>query len=206
MKHFFVLTFVFVSLLACNESNTSTATMDPDPEFPLDGLTLLEYPGTNAVQAIRKDGEGKTTEEGTLVNGKRDGAWYTYHPRNGMIKTITDFVEGKLNGIHTEFNDRGQLEVKAYYVNNVLDGPRYKYRFGKVVEDSFYVNGQLDGVYKTYHNNGKLNQESNFKNGVREGKAIYFDDKGIKIMEYEYKNGEIASGGKVDPPSATEPK
>jgi len=200
MKRYFILPSILILMMACGGDSSQPESITAD--FPLDGFEVLEYPGTDAYQATKKDEKGQVSEEGTIQNGKRNGTWYTYHQRTGIVKTASDFINGILNGIHFEFNDRGQVEVKAYFVNGVVDGPRYKYRFGKIIEDAFYANGKLEGNYKQYHNNGKLQQESEFKNGERNGKATYFDDKGVMIMDYIYKDNEIVSGGKVDPPPA----
>ncbi|HHH49420.1 MAG TPA: hypothetical protein ENK52_00395 [Saprospiraceae bacterium] len=202
MKKIFLVLFATVFLFACNNSNNSNAST----EFAEPGFTLTTLPGTNTQYAVKKKENGDILEEGPVVNGLRQGTWITYHQRVNIPETFTTYAEGKLNGPHYAFNNRGQIVLRANFLNEVLDGPRIKYDFGKPSEEAFYVNGQLDGVYKTYHRNRKLQEESYFKNGKRDGAAKYYNEKEELIMSYEYKNNEIISGGKVDPPQPREKK
>lgn len=191
---------LITSLLASCGGNSSNASLAPD----LEGYQLEEYPGGTGQRAFAVDANGNVAEEGAVVNGQRNGAWLSYHATNKRIKTITNYLNGMPHGVHLELNDRGQVEVKAYYSAGVAHGARSSYRFGKATEEAFYKNGELDGPYRKYYNNGKPEQESIFVNGKREGAAKFYNDKGELILQYEYKNGEKVGGGKVEAAATTE--
>ncbi len=155
--------------------------------------------GGSAELAIKKDGAGNLAETGYTANGKKNGAWMTYHPEEGnRIKTLSSYTDGQLNGPHLEFSTRGQIEKKIEYKAGKYHGTFATYKFGRPEKISNYVNGELDGKYEEYNSAGKLMKEVNFKNGKQDGKLKYFDEEGNVTLEYEYKNGEKVSGGIID--------
>lgn len=190
MKH---LSFVFALILfaSCQQSA-------PPVPADLEGFTSEQVAGSDAVRVTKKDGGDFLTEQGFLVNGAKDGTWTTYHPEN-KIKIITNYIDGKKNGIHMELTNRGQIELLANYTNDQYDGPYAKYKFGRPQEEMTYVNGKLDGEMKVYFNSGgKLQKLITYKNGVQDGPLKFYDEEGNVTLEYTYKNGEKVSGGIVE--------
>ncbi len=163
----------------------------------LEGFTIENF--NNGLQkATKKNPAGQLLEEGELVNGLKSGAWITYYPEDGRIKTITNFINGKKNGVFLELNDRGSVNLQCHYVNDILHDKWAKYRFGSRAEKEVNYNmGEYDGFYREYYNNGKLLKEVEYKNGVQDGMFRQYSEDEQLIMEYEYKNGEKVSGGIV---------
>jgi len=152
--------------------------------------------GGGALKAIKKNGAGKIIEEGILINGKKNGAWMTYHEdKDDRIKTLANYVNDNLNGQYLTFSNRGQIETQTSYVNGQYDGVYTKYRFGNIEETAPYRNGQMEGTFKQFYNNNKLKLEAQYQNGKQHGSYKYYDEEGNVMMEYEYANGEKVSGG-----------
>ena len=164
--------------------------------FSEEGYELSNVPGANIQKAIKKNVDGIVVEEGYLSNGIQTGSWITYHPDNQLPKSMVNYANGMRNGLYLEFNDRGQIELRASYKNNQLHGAWGKYRFGRPTNTAFYDEGELDGVYKEYNmRDGKLIKEISYKSGKYDGPYKFYNDKGEVTLSYEYKNGEKVSGG-----------
>lgn len=51
---------------------------------------------------------------------------------------------------------------------------------------------EANGTYKRWYKNGKLMWRKEMKNGKENGKAEFYDDKGIKVAELIFSSGEIS--------------
>jgi len=196
-----ILLFGFITLLAAcgnggSAGNASGATVDSN------NFALTDIPGSDYQKAVKKDGDGRLLEEGTLLNGKKYGTWIIYYPEKQVPKTISNFVNGLFNGAYMEFNNRGQIEMLASYKNNALDGQYIKFKNGKPREKAGYKNGKMDGTYISYFDDykhsDKVQKEFNYKNGELDGTYRFYDEEGNLTLEYEYKNGKKIRGGIVD--------
>ena len=189
--------FLLFSVLLLSMACGKTSTQSPAPSANLQGFQETSF--ENGVSLAQKIGNDEMTlEEGTLLNGKKNGTWTTYHPDNGRVATITSYINGKKNGVYLEFTNRGQIELRANYKDDIFNGSYASYKFGtRPVKEINYKMGKIDGFYKEYHNNGKLQKEVSYKEGIQDGPFRQYNDEEKLIMEYEYKNGEKVSGGVV---------
>jgi len=192
MSKFLLFSFLLLSV-ACGK----TGTQSPAPSANLQGFQEISF--DNGVSFAQKMGNDNIIlEEGALLSGKKNGTWTTYHPDNGRVATITSFINGKKNGVYLEFTNRGQVELRANYKDDIFNGTYATYKFGtRQIKEISYNMGKIDGFYKEYHSNGKLQKEVSYKNGVQDGPFRQYNDEEKLIMEYEYKNGEKVSGGVV---------
>jgi len=180
-------------IAACGGGSTSSTPVASSVD--LTGFTQTQLPG-GGIKAVKKNAAGKIVEEGTLINGKRNGAWITYFDdKDDRIKSIANYVNDQPNGVFLTFSNRGQIETQTNYVNGIYDGAYLKYRFGNIEESATYVNGQMDGMFKQFYGNNKIKLEAGYKNGKQHGLYKYYDEDGKVMMEYEYNNGEKVSGG-----------
>lgn len=201
MKNVLFAILILTLFSSCNQSGGSAPVVDAS------GYILEAISGSETQHARIEDEEGNVIEKGFLLNGVKVGTWTTYKAGNEFPKTITSYVDGQYTGPYLEFNDRGQLELKAGYLNNQLHGAWGKYRFGRPEATANYINGQLDGTYKEFFTrDGKIQKEVNYKNGKEHGIMRFYNEDGEVTVEYEYKNGEKVSGGILNPDAPNEPK
>ena len=196
-------------LTACEQGGSASATGEPTENLATnpEEMAVEEVPGVQARRLFRTGRAGNLLEEGYQVDGKRTGAWVTYHPGSDIPQTVTNYVEGKANGIYMEFNERGQMRMLASYRNNKLHGYWAKYRFGRPTMEANYKDGELHGsVYEYDIGTGAVQKEITYANGVLDGPYRYFDEDGNITIEYVYKNGKKVKGGAVNTDGTNEPR
>ncbi len=202
MRNLFYL-IAIVLLYSCDNAAAGGAGEGVDTS----NYEITDVPGAEVKRAVRRDPAGNVLEEGFLRNGVKTGAWVVYEEGGSFPSKIISYIDGKYNGAYFEFNDRGQVDLKATYLDNKLDGPWGKYRFSRPEEEAYYRNGQLDGTYKKFFvRTGKLQSTIDYKNGVQDGLYRVYNEDGQITLEYEYRNGEKVGGGIVNPEQANEPK
>ncbi|MCG8386668.1 MAG: toxin-antitoxin system YwqK family antitoxin [Cytophagales bacterium] len=187
MKRLFLLPFLFAACQQTGLNDTSAGSLAGLPA----GAKKEPYPGNPAlVKVTLEKSAGIPLEQGTYLNGKRQGTWTTYH-NNELVKSITTYVNGVEEGAHIEIDDRGQLTLKAFYHDGALDGDYIAYNRTRVVERKFYNNGKLEGTVKKYYENGNIMEESLYKNGKLNGLSKWYDQQGNVTLQYEYKDGNL---------------
>lgn len=189
MRNFFFLSLILL-VSACNSAdNTNAAPIAPVEN--LEGYEIIDIPGTAFKTARKKSTDGSIEEEGQLLNGTKTGTWVTYHPTKTYPQKIITYTNGLANGPYFEFNNRGQMELKAFYRNNKLHGYWGQYSFGRPTHEANYKDGELDGAYREYKaTSGKIQKEISYKDGKMHGKYYYYDEEGNVSLEYTYENGE----------------
>ncbi|MBC66605.1 MAG: hypothetical protein CML63_07925 [Rhodobacteraceae bacterium] len=86
-------------------------------------------------------GEVNGRQNGTIINGKRDGFWESYF-------------------------ENGQLNWKGSYKNDNLDGPwEYYHKNGQLSFKGNYVDGKEEGSFEHFKENGKFEKRETWKNG-----------------------------------------
>jgi len=190
LRYLFPLLFLF----ACGGSGGSdTAVTTAAAPVNVGDYETVAIPGVDGlVRAIKKNGVGRTIEEGTLLNGQKHGAWIIHDDVKQQIVEIVNYHEGKKCGVSIKPNFAREKE-KSYYANDVLHGPSETYgNNAKPSMSSTYVNGQLEGKVVKYYDDGTtLKEESNYKNGKMHGSSKFYDQEGNVKLEYTYKNGKM---------------
>ncbi len=187
------LLLITLNFFACTEKNSAPVSAD------LSSYTIVDHPGGQIQKAIAADSNGKVTEEGEVLNGAKTGAWISYYPSEGRVKRITNYINGKKNGLHMTFSGRGHVELQCFYTEDQLDGPYMTFRNSsrKKIETTYKM-GVLNGKYIEYNDrNNKILKEMVYNNGKLDGQFKQYNDEGILVMEYQYKDGEKISGGIV---------
>lgn len=130
--------------------------------------------------------------------------------KNGQVKSIENFKNGKLNGEFKEFFEDGSLSqiatfkngdmknIKVFYENgNLKFEQNLKNRKGKY--RGYYTNGQLEaegevfqgdeiGLWKYYNENGSLSSEGMYKEGKKVGEWKFYKTDGSLLKTINYKN------------------
>jgi antitoxin component YwqK of YwqJK toxin-antitoxin module len=193
MKLLLTAVSLLIMITSCKQSTPSTEVV---ATFDTTGYTIQDIPGTNAQWAVKMDASGNRLDEGTIVNGQKEGTWIEYHTTGGFPSKSVNYLNGILNGPYIEYTNRGQISLKAFYKNNKLDGPWAKYNYGYLEKEANYENGLLNGTLREYDtNNRNLQREINYKDGKQHGLYRFYNADGEVTLEYEYNEGEKISGG-----------
>lgn len=123
--------------------------------------------------------------------GNRDGEWYFYY-KNGVLKAVVNYKDGKFNGAYKDFYDNGLPESDGFYKNGNVNGEFINfYRLGGKMNVRNYDDGIIDGKATYYHRNGKLQYEVTFNEGELDGEfKSYYDDGSLKEVSH-YDNGTL---------------
>lgn len=189
MKNLFFL-LILIGIFSCNKPvEISEATVSGLADLP---ETAIKEPFSDNPDLVRvsfTNSEGQT-ETGDYLFGKRNGSWTVLDP-NGLVRSITGYIDGQRQGTFIEIDDRGQLQTYGYYHNDKLHGEWVTYNRSRVKEERHYVDGVLEGLVSIYYDKGTIMEEGNYKNGVRHGVNKWYDQEGNVTIEYEYDNGEL---------------
>ena len=168
------------------QSTLDSVATDPIP-VGANQETFEDQPGL--VRAIVNNGS-VILQQGNYLNGKREGIWSEFHP-NGLLKSATSYVNGIREGLYVELNQGGQMTKRFFYHNNIRHGEFKEFNYSTVKEERMYNMGKLEGLVKVYYDGGKIMEEGAYQNGLREGISKWYDQNGNVTITYEYKNGEL---------------
>lgn len=84
------------------------------------------------------------------------------------------------------YNDGG----KMIQINSKKDTIIYS-NYDAVKLESKQIKNSLTGItlYTRYYRNGKTMWEKSIQHGIENGRSRYFNNQGIKVAEFEYRNG-----------------
>ena len=192
MKKVFSLTalVIFFALLivACsNDSSVSGDTMLPLP--PAHAQIEPYDDGTGLIKVTRYAPDG-ILEQGDYLNNFREGVYTEFHA-NGYVKTSCGYVRGKKQGQMLTLDDKGQIQERATYHNDVLNGPFFIYNRTRIKEKRNYVDGKLSGMLEKFYPNGTIMEVSNYFDGQLNGVARWYDQEGNLSIEYTYEDGQL---------------
>jgi antitoxin component YwqK of YwqJK toxin-antitoxin module len=153
-------------------------------------------------------------------NGLLDGTLFLYYstPIDSIpiLKSITNFTNGIINGVHKIWNRNGGLLLECEYKNALMINKYIEYydpadiilndgllsdeeeenenrnenRSIKMLEIDFNEFGVINGLLKKYSDRGLLLLEIEYKNGEKNGfHKIYHKRIGTLFIEKHYSNG-----------------
>lgn len=109
---------------------------------------------------------GNILEEGTLIDGKRNGNYTSYY-LNGDIKSIEEYRSGTI------------IQKKKYVEGGVL------------IFTAYMVNGSSKMQVYTYNASGQIKSKGlEGLNGLKDGEWFYYDENNVQIKIENYKSGE----------------
>ena len=197
----FLIIVILGTFSACSTDNS----LADGKMIPILEPTMHEEPYNDGSGLVRVTtyGAGKVIlEQGNYLNGYREGVYIEYHV-NGFIKSSVGYIQGKKEGQYLLIDDKGQVQERSSYHQDVLNGPRVKYNRSRVKETSQYSNGELHGLLEKFYPNAKIMERSYYNSGQLDGVARWYDQAGSNTIAYEYKMGELI--GDVELEFATPP-
>lgn len=63
---------------------------------------------------VRFSGEVTGQRQGTIKNGKKEGAWFYYY-RNGQLEWKETFKNGKWDGLRVTYHENGKISSKQTF-------------------------------------------------------------------------------------------
>ena len=116
---------------------------------------------------------GKITgkDQGTIINGKREGAWVSYWIAiNEPLRSKGNYKNDKREGVWVSYHKNGRLEFKGNYKNGKGEGERVVYNdSGTLMQKGTYRDGKKEGYWVVYLKDGTVDKEytGTFKNGKK---------------------------------------
>ncbi|MFK8008137.1 MAG: toxin-antitoxin system YwqK family antitoxin, partial [Saprospiraceae bacterium] len=128
MKNFILLLTTIV-FFACGEPSAPAPTVATTGDFT--GYEIAKISGSEIEKAIKKNAQtGQLIEDGFISNGRKTGAWTTYHPSNNLtVYTVTNYVDGKKEGLYLEAETSNRVKTIGSYANDVKHGKWITYNF-----------------------------------------------------------------------------
>ena len=176
MQKKIIISFISFLLLSCNEDKIDQNELKEiidDKLLSKNLYSIHHYKSndkiTDDVYKIRYYKQTGEVLEKTSVE--------EYH-RNGQLKEIVYYKDGKIDGKNILYYEDGQVEEESYYENGELEGKRiFYYENGQVKQDSYYENGEFENKRFFYNEDGSISSEIDYDNGWRV-KAIYYYESG----------------------------
>lgn len=107
--------------------------------------------------------------------------------KNGQVKSIENFKNGKLNGEFKEFFENGSLFQVGTFKNGDMKNIKVFYENGNLKFEQNLKNRK--GKYRGYYPNGKLEVEGEVFQGDEIGLWKYYNEEG-NLLKTEYKNNQ----------------
>ncbi|PZF74703.1 energy transducer TonB [Taibaiella soli] len=170
-----------------------------------DSIWTYYRKGTNILRSTQRHGSdtirfwtvfydtlnGRTykSSEGNCIHTQNDSTWYRYYP-NGAVKSISYYVNGKLDKGYTSYDSLENILSKGYYASGEKTGV-WQYWDPKtltLLAKKSYLSGHLVGPQEYYYPNGKIktSEHYNIYTQMTNGKSYTNDGK-----ETEYKPSAI---------------
>jgi antitoxin component YwqK of YwqJK toxin-antitoxin module len=133
---------------------------------------------------------GKLKSETHYRFGKETGTT-TYYHHWYLTKTMeVEMKRGKRNGkfITRYFNNN--IEVEAYYKNDLIEGVEKQYYInGNPSVETHYTKGKKNGKVTSWYSNGYIRESGAFVNDMFDGEWVNYDERGMLVGEGSFVNG-----------------
>ena len=119
--------------------------------------------------------------------GHKTGIWLAYH-KNGIVKSIENYKEGKMHGPQIYLSDRGYLMTEKNYIEGKAQGEHRLYdAYARMLELITYEQDVRAGLYQRYApQTYKISEEGYYVDGKKHGKYSWFYDNGSPAAVYHY--------------------
>lgn len=122
----------------------------------------------------------------------------SYNDDNGQLVSISNFKDGRLNGIFSAYDEHGLLVMESHFKAGILHGMMTIYDAGKMQAKFMYADGIRDGESRHYNlKTGLLMGIEQYKADKLHGKSVWYTEEGGLLSEAMYQNGKL-HGQKTD--------
>ncbi len=177
------------------ESSKIVINGDKANHFRRDNVVKFTYQLNSEPQEhLLRAADGKLLEKGTLVCGKLQGDFLTYHADGTTIKDRSNYEKGKRQGNAFAYHANGLPSTSAQYRNDTLHGIVEKFSEKGNLRSRFeFKNGQPDGVYTMFYSDG-TKEEMGTRKGDNFANIQLFRLDGTLQMEVERSDAGVKRG------------
>ncbi len=118
---------------------------------------------------------GLKSSEGTLIDAKPNGYWYTYY-ENGNKRTEGNRSNFELDSLWIFYNEQGKIQTTIEYHQGKKNGWKQSYNDSVLLFKEYYKNDLKEAWSYTYYPNGKLQSEYFFDNGKQDDFSYRYSD------------------------------
>jgi antitoxin component YwqK of YwqJK toxin-antitoxin module len=187
-------------------TDSATYKTIPNNLFYLEGLIAATY---DSQYKITENGEcifyysnGVISDSGINKNGYHEGTWVE-HYYSSLVGSIINFKEGKMNGKHIAYYDKGNaVMIESQYKNDALYGSYKEYYISGNIKKEGYYSEDLKPLNVTEKNRDSLS--SQFPNisipkdffplfpiSLKNGTWKYYSENGELIKKEIWREGKL---------------
>lgn len=137
-------------------------------------MLALPWSGRAFAQEVQEthypSGELKERYE-TNEAGQKAGLYERFRT-DGTLEERAQYKADQLDGLRTQFDAAGRLEVESHYSRGLRFGSWVKYQEGSVVLKARYEKDQLNGRFERFLPDGRRLLQAQYKKGLLDGKYI----------------------------------
>lgn len=114
------------------------------------------------------------------------------HYPDGLLKSRSALVEGRVHGISEGWHPNGVLEVREHFVDGVSHGERSRwFQSGARQSTVEIVEGKLHGLFQRWHESGALAERVEMRDGKPDGASTAYFPSGYLRAYVEMEEGRI---------------
>ncbi len=109
-----------------------------------------------------------------------------------QLKSETDYIDGKKEGLYKEWDKKGKLKINVNYINGLKDGLcKEWYHNGQISKEQHYKDGKKDGLCNEWSYDGQIIKEQHYKDGKKDGLHKVWRENGQIKSEINYLDDKI---------------
>ena len=202
MKKLLTVMFVALLMVGCGGDTKKSEGDSPESNQSSEGLGKIDLddPETRkriiaeaiAVEKFQKRDE--TGDELAYAPNKQTpySGWEKEMHDNGTIWWLSQWKDGKKNGLWTWWHGNGQKSMEENYRDGKRDGIETEwFENGQKELEANYKDGKQDGIETGWYQNGQKEYEGNHKDGKQDGLWISYNEDGTEKSRITFKSGEI---------------
>jgi antitoxin component YwqK of YwqJK toxin-antitoxin module len=167
MKTLAIAFFASLLLFGCGSPD-----LDDPKKLDLDDPKTLDNIIAEAIYEERLQKRGKKGEELSYAPNMQMPytGWVKDLYENGQVEELSQFKDGKKDGLWTTWYEHGQKEGEANFKD-----------------------GKTDGLWTTWYENGQKMMEGNFEDDKMDGPFTQWYENGQKSLEGNSKDGKLVT-------------
>jgi antitoxin component YwqK of YwqJK toxin-antitoxin module len=122
--------------------------------------------------------------------GKETGTTIYYHHWYPTKIMEVEMKRGKKNGKFIKRYFNNNVEVEAYYKNDLIEGiEKQYYQNGNLSVETHYIKGMKNGKVTSWYSNGYVRELGAFVNDMFDGEWVNYDNRGLLVGEAFFVKG-----------------